>query len=106
MPRKQLPHGNWLTMVNLPEDVDEADIVAFFHKRTGIELPFENIQINDPLNETRNPTVSAPTASALISLDQQLVLKLVDWAFHLDNIGGRPVRWLSQRRTAFNRDSR
>src|SRR5258708_30596009 len=94
MPRKVLPHGNWLTMVNLPLGTTDADIQAFIHSRTGLELPAEHIQINDPIAGNN-------TASALISLNQAQVHEIVEWAFSEDKLGGNEVRWLSPSRWAF-----
>jgi hypothetical protein len=86
--RKQLPHGDWFTMVNLPFDVTIEDIQGFIHTRTGLYLPSEHISRNEPLPGTKN------CASAMISLDRFQVKEILEWAFDEDTIRGSKVRWL------------
>lgn len=94
MPHKNLPHGDWLTLVNLPLETTEQDIQDFVMNRTGIALPSSHIQVNDLLP-------GKTTASAIVCFDKHLVKELVEWAFHEDKLGGREVRYLMPDRNSF-----
>ena len=85
MSRKILPHGDWVTLLGLPADTTEEDIQGLYHTRTGLFLPNEHIQLNDPDFE-RDRT------SAIISLNRFQIKELLEWLFGQDSIGGRPIK--------------
>jgi len=80
--RNELPtKGTWVKFHNLPNQTSTADIRAVIQKRTGIDLPAENIALdNDPRSK-----------GATVALEKHHVQELLAWALSEDAINGAPV---------------
>ena len=79
---KKLPGGSWLTFRHLHPDTTDADVQNLILERTGVEIPYECIEVTTYQGEAR---------TAIVSLDRHAVCSLLQWALTDDRLRGRPI---------------
>lgn len=86
-PLKQLPPGIWLTLRSLPKDTTSEEILDWL-KVCGIDLPQENVVIND--NHWKY-------SLAIISLDRPAVADLFRRATFMHEFKGQEMEFTFKR---------
>lgn len=96
---KRLPHGVWITFLSLDPEITEQEIQEVIANHTGIEIPLENISINDNISPVRG-------AAAIVSFDRPHVLGILKWALQDDTIRGRRLKLIRADRKRRQMDTR
>jgi hypothetical protein len=88
--QKQLPHGQFLTVRNLPVTCDEQQLSDIIAERCGIILPLENIIIN--------PSSNGQDTNGLISFQREYLAQLLTWALSEDRLEGHKLNFVTAKR--------
>ncbi len=79
--RKQLPKGLWVYMNRLPKGTT-AEKLSTWLASLGVEIPVENIDVN----ERRDGDLGA-----VVCYPQEVAVRLLNWAISNQQLAGRPV---------------
>jgi len=88
--QKQLPHGQFITVRNLPMNCTEQQFSDVLLARTGIFLPLENILIG----ESRN----GHSRNGMISFPREYLGQLLEWALSEDRLEGHKLGFVVAKR--------
>jgi RNA recognition motif-containing protein len=85
--RKEIPNGHWIFIKNLPVSTTDESLSEHFRAR-GLDIGPEYITIR-----THGESIpSRATATAIVSVSNDVVLVMFDWVLNNEPIGDRVPR--------------